>query len=274
MGTDRGRFYICTWYQPVHDLGTRKLYSQMHKVRDGLALVQISSLLTECGFRFSGAILNVPSSLPSPPSLRHSDFRPAADDLVWIPTRLPLEEFPVAAPEKRPRRLRIIDRSGSPLEKRILAGFAPYFTTCRRTRIALSNAISLDKQSHTYRVCDFQEFSGGLLTRHGAVANRLLPARADRMTIGYLIALPPQEGLGRLVAAFGPGGTETLIFSHLLSTLFRENVLRVIRNDAPAFLMVKFFMPQYVPAPLLAFTPQELAAKLITDQTLCAGKPA
>lgn len=143
MASDAKRFFLCTWYQPIHDLGKRRLHSQIHKVRDGLVSVYISALLTECGYSFGGALLNVPSGIRSLPTVRDSPFAERSDDVVWISTRLPLHEAPQPpADDSRKRRLRIIDRSESPLEKRILASFEPYFETCCRTRIALSRSLS------------------------------------------------------------------------------------------------------------------------------------
>jgi len=244
------------------------LNSQIHKVRDGLTSLHVSTFLAECGYQFAGALLNIPSVLQSRPVLRESAFQPSADDLIWISTRLPLHETAKTATTGQKRRLRIIDRSESPLENRILSSFEPYFETCCRTRISLSQSVPLAKEAHTYRICDFQEFSGGILTQHGAIETRLRPPQADRLAIGYLFSLPPQEGLGRLIAAFSTGGTETLIFGQLLSTAFRERVKTILRTGEARLLIARFSVPEYVPTPLLAFPRHELAAKLIADQPL------
>jgi hypothetical protein len=266
MTPDSRRFFLCTWYQPVHDLGKRGLHSQVHKVRDGLAGAYISSLLTDFKYRFGGTLINVPSKIRSRPSLEESTFRGRCEDLVWIPTRLPFHEAPQELPvEIRPRRLRSIDRSETTFENRILTSFKPYLATCSRVRVKLSDAVCLPDSARAYRVCDFQEFSGGVLTQHGSVETRLRPPRNKRQTIGYLVALPPQDGLGRLIAAFGLGGTETLLFHHLLTTEYRERVKAIVESAEPRLFISKFVVPEYVPVPLLDYSRDDLAPAVLAD---------
>jgi hypothetical protein len=269
MSPDAKRFFLCTWYQPVHDLGRRGLHSQIHKVRDGLAGVYASSLLIDLRYRFAGTLLNVPSNIRSRPSLEESGLRAHDEDLIWIPTRLPFHEAPQQLPaEIRPRRLRNIDRSETKFEKQIMRSFEPYLETCSRIRVKLSAAVRLPSSALAYRVCDFQEFSGGLLTRHGASETRLRAPRRKRLTIGYLLALPSQEGLGQLVAAFGPGGTETLLFHYLLTTEYREKLRAILNAVEPRLFVSSFVVPDYVPVPLLHYSRTDLTPTVLADCSL------
>jgi hypothetical protein len=83
-----------------------------------------------------------------------------------------------------------------------------------------------------------------------------------------LVALPPQQGLGRLIAGFGPGGTESLIFGYILATQFRERICQIIQSTEPRLFLIKFFVPAYVPSPLLTYPSSELEVKLLADQPL------
>ena len=215
---------------------------------------------------FGGALLNVPSAIRSSSTVRDSPLAELSDTVIWISTRLPLHEKSKDTNAGTGRR--VIDISESELEKRVLAGFEPYFETCSRTRIALSTAIALDTYARPYRICNFNEFKGGLLTKHGSAESRLRAPHADRSTIGYLVALPPQEGLGRLIAAFGPGGTETLLFGLLLATEFRERIKEILRHPKPRLFLARFFVPEYVPSPLLSYPRDELGAVVLADQAL------
>src|SRR5579872_363772 len=119
MRADERRFFLYTWYQRFHELRDRHLRSQIHKVRDGLASVYIATFLAECGYRFGGVLLNVPRRILSKMSeldLTVSPLQAGPDDLIWIPTRLPINEIPRAARSGRKERLRIIDRSETPFE--------------------------------------------------------------------------------------------------------------------------------------------------------------
>lgn len=254
-----GCFYICTWFRPVHELGKRRLCSQVHKVRGGLASVHVSAFLAGLGYGFSSTLINVPSRIQSP-TPEGTFTTDASRSIVWIPMRVPLDD-------KAPQR-RVIDRSESLFQKKVLESFRPYFEVCCRKRITLKKGVALIHPADAFRACVFQEFNGGVLTHHGTGNSRLYKATAGRMTVGYVLALAPQDGIGRLIAAFGSGGTETLLLSHLLTTEFRECTASIVNGDEPRLLMVQFSLPEHVPAPLLSNSTAELNPSILTDQPL------
>jgi hypothetical protein len=254
------RFLLCTWFRPTHELGNRPLHSQAHKIRGGSAGLYISTFLSETGLRFDGILTNVPSRLRPPQTGSNWDTQDSRRAVVWIPTRPPLDD----SNSQR----RIIDRSEDEFERRILRSSRPYFDTCSRTKVVLSERIDLSHPADAYRACQFQEFKGGVLTNHGVGETRLYPASEHRIAVGYLIALAPKDGLGRLIAAFGSGGMETLVFTQLLVTELRTRTLEIVKCEEPRLLLVKFSMPEYVPMPLLAYPPYEINARVLADSRL------
>ena len=77
--------------------------------------------------------------------------------------------------------------------------------------------------------------------------------------MGYLVALPDVGEAGyRVLAAWGPGGTETLALAGLLTGRFRATLDRAITSAVPSLWLIPFRSPGRVPYPWLAFSEGDL----------------
>jgi hypothetical protein len=92
--------------------------------------------------------------------------------------------------------------------------------------------------------------------------------------VGYLISIPGRKkGVPRLLAAFGPGGTETLVFGYLLreEPTLRAAFREMVAGDEGRIVVCTFHLPRQVPYPFLRFELEELDARIRIDQVLQTG---
>src|SRR5438045_1730197 len=95
------RFYPFCYYQKERDLRGRPFETQIHKIRDGLALSELAGILMSAGFVYGGAVLNIPRSQQGPRlKVVHTLPTIRPKDVVLLATRPPLDDNP-AEPQKR-----------------------------------------------------------------------------------------------------------------------------------------------------------------------------
>lgn len=216
------RFFPWFYYAGKHDRGERPHPTQIHKVRDGLAVIETLELFTDAGYRYGGSVLNIPAETRA--KLKKGEvmlmkFRPAARDVIFLATRPPLREPGVH--EKAPRKT--VDRSSMPFEKSIFKELRRVFKTCRRNKIVLNKAMIADDPAvaSEFEAVHFQQNKGGYiekLTKSG----RKIQSDAKH-GVGYLVSISSVGRVGcRLLCSFSSGGTETLWHNHFLMADHRK----------------------------------------------------
>jgi hypothetical protein len=243
--TAPSKFFLMQYYQKDRDLRGRRFETQLHKVRDGLAILELSPLLYEAGYTYGGAILNIPKELQGLIPLKETVTDIEQHDMVLLTTRPPLDEEGVRRP---------IQSSGSELEQYIFRSLRAFFRTCDRSEIVLAEELKPaidDERVNELRAVLFYQSNGGRVRLVDSIARPREPMES-RLTLGYLISIPtiPPRGF-RLLVAFGMGGTETLRFCHLLRQHFTAYLYQALSATVSVMWMVPFLVPDYAPYPFL-----------------------
>jgi hypothetical protein len=249
-GSGKPKFYLSVYYQKEKDLGDRPFETQIHKIRDGLAIAELISVFYEAHYFFGGTILNIPKAVQdklAPERIKDETRQIGIGDIVLLPTRPALDDD--ASEIKRP-----IRRSESVFEENIFKSMRTFFQTCDRSQIILSPHLkpdTNDERVQEFRVVSFYQTGGGRVQKLNALRAPRSPAET-RLTLGYLVSVPTVPPYGfRLLVAFGLGGTETLWFSHLLRLAYPQYLHQAIRSEELRMWMVPFLVPDYAPYPFL-----------------------
>lgn len=188
------------------------------QVRDGDAAALMLQAVADRGYRYAGPIVNYPS--PGPETVPFDDSFLREEDLILITTRVPMNDRDI--PDKKG-----IPRSYTTLEKKLFEGpLSEHFKCCARSEVQLTAAtasISAEiakRQSMVFRQnggATYQSYGSGVTGEHKKFT------AADPLTAAFLVyaehAWPGGPGL---LAAFGMGGTETLVWCYLLATRFQH----------------------------------------------------
>ncbi|TSC54323.1 MAG: hypothetical protein LiPW30_708 [Parcubacteria group bacterium LiPW_30] len=263
------RYFPFVYFVKDRDLGGKKsrvaykrpFFTQLHKVRDGLAREEIAALSYEAGYIYGGAILNIPDSIRQLLKKREDDSlikakeRIIQDDLILLCTRPPLHDM--EEPECREKR--IILRSNNKLEKSLLGALDSFFYRCTRSQIKLK----VGSKNNQYKDIVFKVSTGADIK----YLNSTPPTVIKDRTAGYLISIPKIKKLNnvRFVTLFGAGGTETLWFCHILRKEFPHVFKQALICPKSQLWVFLFTVPQITPEPFLDSYTHNFDAKLVLN---------
>jgi hypothetical protein len=269
------RFFPSLYYVKREDIGKTRLFeTAIHKVRDGLAVVQLIPTLCEVGYSYGGAILNVPldrqRELRPKKRLKDNTLRPRGSDMVVLSTRPALDDKRVRKPKKRgPRRL---DVSHHPLENTLLGSLLPFFEKCSRSRVTLADIVGLEAGDEHFRDIKFRVQATEDVNTAGAVDGFMVQGHREEpphtnLTVGYVLGLPSiARGGPRLLVTFGMGGTETLWLTFLLARPLRDELRAAITARCARMRLISFRVPRHAPFPLLEASIDELEPRVIATR--------
>lgn len=255
------KFYPMVYYLKEKDLGMRRFDSQIHKTRDGLALLELSPLIHGAGYTYGGTILNVPKKfqreLAAKGQLSEKPHSVSSADMVLLATRPALDDD--EEDDERP-----LLRSDGCIEKAAFAALRRIFETCDRANVSLSPEVMLDECHEYLRRIQFRQNQGGRIRFFDTPTGEVEPADPQR-TVGYVVGVPQlATEKTRLTVVFGMGGTETLWLCHLLRTHLANEFHRVLTTPEPRLSLIPFSVPAYVPFQLLECDPDGMRAEVVT----------
>jgi hypothetical protein len=225
----------------------------LHHVRDGAPFAEIAATLGN-DYEYGGLLLN----LPRRRSPEHLDFR--ATDLLVLPTRPPMDD-------RRQGDKRTIPTSGSWLEQLVFRGLPRFFKVCSRSHIILSSRVArlLPNTAADHGEIVFRQSTGAWCERYRAIRNgQWVEPASQRTTAGYLAYLPRVWPNGpRLLAVFGLGGLETLVWAHLLRYHNKSTVQAILASNNEQLLIGEFTIPRNVPSPVSLRFAQDASATVI-----------
>jgi hypothetical protein len=219
--TEQRRFYRFT-YMPM---GRLDRPTRLSLTRDSDAAMVLGQRLHDLGYRYAGPIINypLPKREPRPIVVLNPDApwrrQYRATDLILVTTRLPLDDDNVA------------DRRGSrpsyaPLEQMLFAGpmRTPFERLCRTEVILDARTAEISEEIAARQVIMFRQNCGATYL---ALRSRVTGWRRFKgtggPTAGFLVyAEHAWPGGPALLAAFGMGGTDTLVWCHLLATRYAD----------------------------------------------------
>jgi len=231
--------------------------SEVHKLRDADAFIEVSSIIYNAGYRYGGLIVNQTNggarrpeakgvigaeggTARVQPDVMEQALRRVHDrDLLVLCTRPPLHD-------KDQHNRRIIKRTGNKLERMTLNRLGRCFKVCSRSHILLSDRLagqlkgSARERAETY----YNLYKNANLQKCRAnkpsLPLRVVTPEERPRTHGFLLVEPPAKGRHGLLTLFSIGGTETLCFAYLLrSRLWSEFELNL---EEPRFVMVELVM--------------------------------
>jgi len=194
-----------------------------HQLRDGDAALELSEVLRAQGYEYGEVILNYPAE-DETVSITVDDTFLTSSDLLLLTTRPPLDDE-----HERPRKA--VHRSHTTLELKVFAALRQFFKWCDRSQIILAEQLVPTLPPAAVRKSNilFRQHGGAAYERYTGPGDEWHKPPPDRRTtVAYLAyAEHAWEGGPALLAAFAVGGTETLVWAHLLRTRFPHLVCSV-----------------------------------------------
>jgi hypothetical protein len=208
---DRSTYFRFAYAMPCHK--DREL--RPHQLRDTDSGLFLSEALVKSGYRYGGPIINYPSSGPD---LRPFDDRFLGEtDLILLTTRPPMTDLEVGDRKS-------IRRSFTTLEDKVFKALQTRFKSCARSEIVLQDATArISDEIAKRQSVVFRQNGGAAYQHHGSpyTGEWRRFKRAQPLTAVFLVFIPHAwRGGPALLAAFGMGGTETLVWCYQLATRF------------------------------------------------------
>lgn len=241
----------------------------LHQVRDGAAFAELAAAIQPLGYEYGGLILNIPrqtkrdvtlgesddhsGTLPAdqpkwPPHDNFSADEVHSSDLLVLPTRPPLDDDPGV--DKR-----IISKSTTKLEEKVMKAVRPFFAECCRARIQFTPELAskLPPGQRGKRKLFFKQYDVATYKD------------SPETTAGFLVFVPEIEPDGpSLLVAFGMGGVETLVWTHWVRVNGLQLLQDLLSSREKRFVMAEFGVPRCSNIPtLLRFADRCHANKIL-----------
>jgi len=190
------------------------------KIRDGAAFSEVTAPLTKLGYEYGHLIFNPPFNPRKSGELGKEHFRfIKPEDLIVLTTRPPLDD-------SRHGDKKLVRQSRTHLEKKIFEEFRKYLAVCARSHVQLTEAVGAkfrkaDLVFHSYKSARLKYYRRLDEFRVSSVSKK------SDLAIGFFLRAKtiPEYGCG-LLASFGMGGRETLIWNRIVRTRFADWVNR------------------------------------------------
>jgi hypothetical protein len=200
------------------------------KIRDGGAFSEITAPLGKLGYEYGTILFNSPFDPKKDKKLGHEHFKfIKPDDLIVLTTRPPLDDQN-HGDKKR------VDESSTHLEEQVFAEFRKYLAICARSHVQLTPAVGANFERFDLKFYQHKNARLKSFRRHRESRSIKIPEDSE-FAIGFFLrtASIPVYGCG-LLACFGMGGWETLIWNRIVRTRFPDWVSR------PSFVIAQFDM--------------------------------
>jgi hypothetical protein len=185
-------------------------------MRDGDAALFLTDALVERGYRYAGPLFNYSSNGPDLIPVKDDFLRET--DLILLTTRPPIHDRAVGDKKGIPR-------SFTTLEEKLFQGpLRQWFEGCARSEILLTGATArISPEIAKRQTILFRQNGGAMYQSYGSpVTNEWQRFKMRHpLTATFLVYTPHAWPDGpALLAAFGMGGTETLVWCYQLATRF------------------------------------------------------
>ena len=197
------------------------------KIRDGAAFSELSAPLAKLGYEYGNILFNSPFDPKKDKKLGHEHFtfiKP--DDLLVLTTRPPLDDG--AHGDKK-----YLARSFTHLEDQVFLECRKYLDVCARSHVQLTSAVGADFEEFDFEF--YQHNNARLKCSRQLRKPRSKTPKDSEIALGFFLRTLsiPVYGCG-LLACFGMGGWETLIWNRIVRTRYPEWVSR------PCFIIGQF----------------------------------
>lgn len=244
----------------------------IHKIRDGLSLLELSRILSQANYQYGRPLLQIPKDVLDGrrfPNPREVNDRISPDDLIVQVTRPPLIENGMRPPLDDTGVKRTLALSGTELEGQICCALGRYVETCDRSLVRLRAEAKVQDRFRKFRAVHFYQSGGGLVAEFDASTKKGHEKKVPINTaLGYFLSVPKLSRVGpRLALSFSMGGSETLWFCHLLATQLAPLYREALASSEEQLWIVQFTCPDYTPIPALEFAEPPVVQEVIEVAT-------
>ena len=226
------------------------------KIRDGAAFSEVTAPLTKLGYEYGHLIFNPPYNPRKRAELGKEQFQCIKpEDLIVLTTRPPLDD-------SRHGDKKLVRQSRTHLEVQIFAECRKYLAVCARTHVQLAKLVgaNFDKADlvfHSYKSARLKYYKPLDEFRPTNVPKR------SNIAIGFFLRTKtiPEYGCG-LLASFGMGGRETLIWNRIVRTRFPEWVNRC------AFIVAEMKLARIPKTPVTLEFVDQVKVKILLEHPI------
>ena len=211
--------------------GRPERHLHLHRLRDADAFIELMPSIQLLGYQYSTLILNYPPTAGGADPSHDLALALSPRDLLVLTTRPPLNDVPY-------RDKRVVDRSGSWLERQLFRVFRQYFNHCSRHEVTLTDDVirNVPEELKNRGSLDFYmnaeaNYKHSRLDGNGKARFSRGPSEEVRShkfrSAAFLLHTPSiiwQEDDGKpvgkgpeILLGFGMGGTIGLVWAYLLS---------------------------------------------------------
>ncbi|MCI0535223.1 MAG: hypothetical protein L0Z50_08345 [Verrucomicrobiales bacterium] len=228
----------------------------LSKIRDGAAFSELTAPLAKLGYEYGHIIYNPPFNPKKGVELGKEHFtfiKP--EDLVILTTRPPLDD-----PKHGDKKL--VLQSRTHLEKQVFAECRKYLGVCARSHVELTQAVGANFEKAELV---FHQHKSARLKYYKRL-DEFKPVFASKksdIAIGFFFRTKSiaEYGCG-LLASFGMGGRETLIWNRIVRTRFPEWV------NHCAFVMAEMNLTHIPKNPVTLHFADQVKVKVLLEHRI------
>jgi hypothetical protein len=183
------------------------------QTRDGAAFSELAASLYANGWQYGSLLYAYPDEGPDLHRSHHAGLL-ASEDWIALTTRPPLDDW-------RHGDRKWLPESKTTLEQAMFEEFRKYLQVCARSHVRLDSSVGAGRPAADFT---FKQHVDARLTEVASLDPGLAPARVAPevyRTIGFFLRTEQMAGHRcGLIACFGMGGIETLIWNHIVRTRF------------------------------------------------------
>ncbi|MGA9450274.1 MAG: hypothetical protein WBW41_02905 [Verrucomicrobiia bacterium] len=225
----------------------------LSKIRDGAAFAEVTARLTKLGYEYGHIIFNPPFNPRKKSELGKEHFHfIKPDDLIVLTTRPPLDD-----PRHGDKKL--VRQSGTHLEKQIFEECRKFLAICARSHVQLTKPVGAnikraDLVFHQHKSARLKNYKG-----LNDFRSKNVPKKSD-IAIGFFLRAKaiPEYGCG-LLASFGMGGRETLIWNRIVRTRYADWVNRC------AFIVAEMNLAKIPETPVTLEFVDQVKVKILVE---------
>jgi hypothetical protein len=228
----------------------------LSKIRDGAAFCEVTAPLANLGYKYGQMIYNPPfnpATNAGPGAEQFHFIKPG--HLMVLTTRPPLDD--VTHGDKK-----LVLPSRTHLENQIFMECRKYFAVCSRSHVQLTPAAGANFEKaelvfHQHKSAKLKYYK-----RLDEFRGKCVSKKAN-ISLGFFLRTRaiPEYGCG-LLASFGMGGQETLIWNRIVRTRFPEWVSR------PAFIVAEMNLNAIPANPMTLEFVDQIKMKILLEHRI------
>jgi hypothetical protein len=226
------------------------------KVRDGAAFTEVTTPLIKLGYEYGQMIYNPPFNPRASAELSAERFRfIKSSHLIVLTTRPPMDD--VTHGDKK-----LVQPSHTHLEKQVFAECRKFFAVSSRSHVQLTPAAGANFEKAELVFHQHKSARLKFYKRLDEFRGRCVSKKSN-ISLGFFLRTKaiPEYGCG-LLASFGMGSRETLVWNRIVRTRFPEWVNR------PAFIVAEMNLNAIPANPMTLEFVDQIKTKILLEHRI------